>query len=302
MNKKHLIVIVGPTAVGKTALTVQLAKHLGVDVLNADSRQVFKELAIGTAKPSLEELDKVPHYFIDDRSILDEFSAGHFEKEGLAILDELYKNNDVAILSGGSGLYIDALCFGFSTFPKVDPTIRAKLNLRLEEEGVGPLFRKLEKLDPDYAQSINPKNQQRIIRALEICIGTGKPFSSFRTGAQEQRTFDLHFIGLELPREALYDRINARMDVMIVNGLFEEAKLNAQYKDVNALKTVGYSEIFGFLEGLYDKEEAVRLLKRNSRRYAKRQMTWFKKNDSVQWFEPTQLNPIIDYLTLRLNN
>ncbi len=302
MDKKHLIVIVGPTAVGKTALTVQLAKHLSVTVLNADSRQVFKELSIGTAKPSLKELDNIPHYFIDDRSVLDEFSAGHFEKEGLAILDKLYENNDAAILSGGSGLYIDALCFGFSDFPKVDLTIRAKLNMRLEEEGVGSLFKELEKLDPDYSQSINPENQQRIIRALEICIGSGKPFSSFRTGALEQRKFTLHFIGLELPREILYDRINARMDVMIANGLFEEAKLNEQYKDINALKTVGYSEIFRFLEGQYDKEEAIRLLKRNSRRYAKRQMTWFKKNESVKWFEPTQLNQIIDYLTPRLSN
>jgi len=302
MNKNHLIVIVGPTAVGKTALTVQLAKHFGVEVLNADSRQVFKELCIGTAKPSLKELENIPHYFINDRSILDEFSAGHFEKEGLAILDELYKNNDAAILSGGSGLYLDALCFGFSDFPKVDATIRAKLNMRLEEEGVGSLFKELEKLDPDYSRSINPENQQRIIRALEICIGSGKPFSSFRTGALEQRKFNLHFIGLELPREVLYDRINGRMDVMIANGLFEEAKLNEQYKDINALKTVGYSEIFGFLEGQYDKEEAIRLLKRNSRRYAKRQMTWFKKNELVQWFEPTQLNQIIDYLTPRLNS
>ncbi len=301
MNKKHLIVIVGPTAVGKTALTVQLAKHLGVEVLNADSRQVFKELSIGTAKPSLQELDKVPHYFINDRSILDEFSAGHFEKEGLSVLDKIYTHNDVAILSGGSGLYVDALCFGFSDFPKVDASIRAMLNTRLAEKGVEPLFKELQTLDPNYAQSINPENQQRIIRALEICIGTGKSFSSFRTGAQEQRKFQLHFIGLELLREVLYQRINARMDFMIANGLFEEAKLNEQYKDINALKTVGYSEIYGHLDGIYDKEEAIRLLKRNSRRYAKRQMTWFKKNEQVQWFEPTQLNEIINYLAPRLN-
>ncbi|VAW28431.1 tRNA dimethylallyltransferase [hydrothermal vent metagenome] len=302
MNKKHLIVVVGSTAVGKTALTVQLAKHFGAKVLNADSRQVFKEISVGTAKPSDKELENVPHYFIDDRSIKDEFSAGHFEKEGLAILDTIFEKEDIAILSGGSGLYIDALCFGFSDIPKVDDSIRKALKEREREEGVKPLYADLQKLDPDYAKSINPENQQRVIRALEICIGTGKPFSSFRTGGQEQRIFNLHFIGLELPRQVLYNRINARMDEMIANGLFEEAKLNEKYKHTNALQTVGYSEIFGYFEGKYDKEEAIRLLKRNSRRYAKRQMTWFKKNKMVKWFEPTQINEIIDYLIPRISN
>ncbi len=299
-DKKHLIVIIGPTAVGKTTLTVQLAKHFGVSVLNADSRQVFKELSVGTAKPLLEELQGVPHYFINDRSINDEFSAGHFEKEGLRVLTKIFNKEDVAILSGGSGLYIDALCFGFSDIPKVDLSIRRALKEREKKEGVAQLFTELQQLDNEYAKTINPENQQRIIRALEICIGTGKPFSSFRTGAQEQRKFALHFIGLELPREVLYKRINNRMDDMIANGLFEEAKKNETFKEANALQTVGYSEIFGFFEGKYEKEEAIRLLKRNSRRYAKRQITWFKKNELVQWFSPTQLNEIISYLTPRL--
>ncbi len=299
-NKKHLIVIIGPTAVGKTALTVQLAKHFGLKVLNADSRQVFKELSVGTAKPLLEELQGVPHYFINDRSIKDEFSAGHFEKEGLRVLTKIFNKEDVAILSGGSGLYIDALCFGFSDIPKVDLSIRRALKEREKKEGVAQLFTELQQLDNEYAKTINPENQQRIIRALEICIGTGKPFSSFRTGAQEQRKFAVHFIGLELPREVLYKRINNRMDDMIANGLFEEAQKNEMFKEANALQTVGYSEIFGFLEGKYEKEEAIRLLKRNSRRYAKRQMTWFKKNELVQWFAPTQLHEIIAYLTPRL--
>jgi len=293
MNKKHLIVVVGPTAVGKTALTVQLAKHFGAKVINADSRQVFKEMAIGTAKPTEKELQDVFHYFVNDRSIKDEFSAGHFEKEGLAILKAIYKKEDVAILSGGSGLYVDALCFGFSDIPQIDASIRTLLKEREKKAGVAPLFKELQKLDPKYARSINSENQQRIIRALEICIGTGKPFSSFRTGTQEQRNFELHFIGLELPRAVLYDRINARMDDMIANGLFEEAKLNEEYKHINALQTVGYTEIFGFFEGKYDKAESIRLLKRNSRRYAKRQMTWFKRNELVQWFEPTQVNQIV---------
>ncbi|MCF6353234.1 MAG: tRNA (adenosine(37)-N6)-dimethylallyltransferase MiaA [Cyclobacteriaceae bacterium] len=302
INKKHLVVVVGPTAVGKTALTVQLAEHFGVSVLNADSRQVFKELFVGTAKPTLEELQGVPHYFVNDRSITDEFSAGHFEKEGLAVLDVIFEKENIAILSGGSGLYIDALCYGFSEIPKVDASIRLALKAKEQVEGVEPLYKELQRLDPEYAKTINPENQQRIIRALEICIGTGKPFSYFRTGAQAQRNFELHFIGLELPRDILYERINVRMDAMIAAGLFEEAKANEPFKATNALQTVGYSEIFSYFEGKYDKEEAIRLLKRNSRRYAKRQMTWFKKNELVQWFEPTQLNKIIDYLTPLIKN
>lgn len=300
MNKKHLIVIVGPTAVGKTALTVELAQNLGVKVLNADSRQVFKELAIGTAKPTLQELKSVPHFFIDDRSIIEEFSAGHFEKQGLQILSKIYEEDDIAILSGGSGLYIDALCYGFSDIPVVDSQIRVNLKERVTIEGVESLYKQLLDLDPSYAKNIEPENQQRIVRALEVCLGTGKPFSSFRTGSALEREFNLHFIGLELPRNILYERINTRMDWMIENGLFEEAKANEKHKIHNALKTVGYTEIFGFFEGKYDKDEAIRLLKRNSRRYAKRQLTWFKKNELVQWFEPTQLDDILNYLKERL--
>lgn len=301
MNKKDLIVIIGPTAVGKTALTVDLALHLKVKVLNADSRQVFKELEIGTAKPSLSELHGVKHYFIDDRSIKEEFSAGHFEREGLQILNTLFEEDHIAILSGGSGLYVDALCYGFSDIPKIETHIRAELKERVHKEGIESLYSELQILDPTYAERLEPENQQRIVRALEVCLGTGKSFSSFRTGATQPRDFNLHFIGLELPREVLYDRINARMDVMIENGLFEEAKRNEKFKHQNALQTVGYSEIFGYFEGKYDKGEAVRLLKRNSRRYAKRQLTWFKKNQLVQWFEPTQINEILEYLKNRID-
>lgn len=301
MNKKNLIVIVGPTAVGKTDLTVELAAHLSSKVLNADSRQVFKELEIGTAKPSSSELRGVTHYFVDDRSISEEFSAGHFEREGLEVLNTIFSADDIAILSGGSGLYIDALCYGFSIIPKVDDNIRTSLKERVLAEGIDILYNELLELDPAYAKSIEPENQQRIIRALEVCLGTGKSFSSFRTGASQQRDFRLHFIGLELPREILYERINTRMDAMIDNGLFEEAKRNEKFKNYNALQTVGYSEIFGFFDGKYDKEEAIRLLKRNSRRYAKRQLTWFKKNEMVQWFEPPQIKEILEYLKNRIS-
>lgn len=293
MSKKHVLVIVGPTAVGKTKLTVDLAEQLGVNVLNADSRQIFKELSIGTAKPTPQEMRGVKHYFVDDRSIATDFSAGHFEKEGLEVLNKIFEKDDIAIVSGGSGLYVDALCYGFSEIPKVEEEIRTRLKERVKEEGLDVLYAELEKLDPEYAQKIEPENQQRIVRALEVCLGTGQPFSSFRTGSAEKRNFYLHFIGLELPREVLYDRINRRMDQMIEAGLFEEAERMLPFRQHNALQTVGYSEIFGYLDGLYDKKEAIRLLKRNSRRYAKRQLTWFKKNESIHWFEPTHFDEIL---------
>ena len=293
MPEKHVLVIVGPTAVGKTQLTVKLAKELGVSVLNADSRQVFKELKIGTAKPAPIEMSGVKHYFVNDRNITQEFSAGHFEKEGLEVLAEIFKNRDVAIVSGGSGLYVDALCYGFSDIPKVKNELRENIKERVKKEGLEVLFEQLKILDPNYANEIDPDNQQRIVRALEVCIGTGKPFSAFRTGSAQKRNFKIHFIGLELPRELLYERINSRMDMMVENGLFEEAQRMLPYRQHNALQTVGYTEIFGYLDGHYDKQEAIRLLKRNSRRYAKRQLTWFKKNESVHWFEPTQIDQIL---------
>ena len=293
MPEKHVLVIVGPTAVGKTQLTVQLAKELGVSVLNADSRQVFKELKIGTAKPTPIEMSGVKHYFVNDRNITQEFSVGHFEKEGLEVLAEIFENRDVAIVSGGSGLYVDALCYGFSDIPKVKNELRENLKERVKKEGLEVLFEQLKILDPNYANEIDPDNQQRIVRALEVCIGTGKPFSAFRTGSAQKRNFKIHFIGLELPREQLYERINSRLDTMVENGLFEEAQRMLPYRQHNALQTVGYTEIFGYLDGHYDKQEAIRLLKRNSRRYAKRQLTWFKKNESVHWFEPTQIDQIL---------
>lgn len=293
MNGKHLLVIVGPTAVGKTSLTVELARRLRTSVLNADSRQVFKELSIGTAKPTFEEMNGVKHYFVNDRNITEEFSAGHFEKEGLLVLEDIFEEKDVAIVSGGSGLYVDALCYGFSEIPNVSNEIRERLKERVVSEGLEKLFAELAELDPTYAREIDPENQQRIVRALEVCLGTGKPFSSFRTGSAMSRIFKLHFIGLELPRETLYQRINNRMDNMIANGLFEEARRMLPFREHNALQTVGYSEIFGYLDGHYDKQEAIRLLKRNSRRYAKRQLTWFKKNESIHWFEPTQFDEIL---------
>ena len=301
MPDKSLVVLVGPTAVGKTAISVALAKKLSCAVISADSRQLFKELEIGTAKPSLEEMGNVKHYFIDDRSIEKEFSAGKFENEALQVIEQEFAINDVCIVVGGSGLYIDALCLGLNDFPVVGMEVREALNKRLIDEGVEKLYQQLIEVDPEYAQEIEPKNTQRIIRALEIFISSGKAFSSYRLGMSSQRNFNIHYIGLELPREDLYQRINHRMDLMIERGLFDEARGLLAYRHKNALQTVGYNEVFMYHDSIIDKNEAIRLLKRNSRRYAKRQLTWFKRNEEIKWFSPQDLDNIYNYLVAKLH-
>lgn len=294
--KKKVIAIVGPTAVGKTATTVTLARHYSTVVLNADSRQVFKEIKVGTAKPDREDLMGVVHYFIDDRSITEEFSAGHFEAEGLKILDEEFQNRDLVIVSGGSGLYVDALCEGLSSFPEVDQEVRSELMEAYHEKGIEYLQKEILRLDPAYAKTADFDNPQRLVRALEVSIFSGKPYSEYRVGAARPRPFSTIYVGLELPRQELYSRINSRMDLMIENGLFEEARRVERFVGANALKTIGYKEIYGYFNGEYDYDEAVRLLKRNSRRFAKRQMTWFKKNSRIEWFNPADVNSIINYI------
>jgi tRNA dimethylallyltransferase len=250
MPDKSLIVIVGPTAVGKTAISVKLAKKLSCAVISADSRQLFKEMQIGTAKPTTEEMDGVNHYFINDRSIEKEFSAGRFEHEALQVIDEEFVSKDVCIVVGGSGLYIDALCLGLNDFPEVKPAVREALNKKLLAEGVEKLYQHLLEVDPEYAREIESKNSQRIIRALEIYKSSGKAYSSFRLGMNSRRNFNIHYIGLELPREELYQRINSRMDSMIEQGLFDEALGLLAYRDINALQTVGYNEVFMHHDGL----------------------------------------------------
>ena len=293
---KYLIVIVGPTAVGKTKVSVELAKFLNCTILNADSRQVFKELNIGTAKPTSAEMNGVKHYFVNDRSIKQEFSAGRFEKEALQTLKVEFAIHDFAICSGGSGLYIDALCYGLSDFPDPDPELRRSLNDRFLKDGIAPLQVQLLAMDPEYAGQVDIDNPQRVIRALEICLTANRPFSEMRTGSTAKRDFEIIFVGLELSREELYDRINDRMDEMIGAGLFEEAQAVMKLRQHNALQTIGYKEVFDYLDGIIDKPEAIRLLKRNSRRFAKRQMTWFKKNPHIKWFAPTQLDEIKSYI------
>lgn len=293
---KYLIVIVGPTAVGKTAMSIEIARHFDTEVLSADSRQFYKEMTIGTAKPDAEEMGEVVHHFINSRSIDQDYDVGAYEKEALACLDGLYQRRDVAILVGGSGLFVDAVCRGFDELPRATPEIRQELIDRLETEGIEALRTTLQEVDPTYYEQVDLNNPQRLMRALEVYQTTGEPFSSFRKGNSVQRPFEVIKVGLEMERAKLYERIDQRMDMMIESGLFEEAKALWPKRELNALQTVGYREIYGFMAGDYDKEEAIRLLKRNSRRYAKRQMTWFKRDQSTAWFEAGDKEAIIAYL------
>ncbi|GAA0893369.1 tRNA (adenosine(37)-N6)-dimethylallyltransferase MiaA [Fulvivirga kasyanovii] len=293
---KFLIVIVGPTAVGKTSLCIDLARELDTGIISADSRQFFREMEIGTAKPSEEELQQVTHHFINSHSIHDKFNAGDFEREALQKIEELFRYKDCLIMTGGSGLYINAVTEGMADIPEVSLSIRKELNDRLNKEGLDVLAEELRKLDPDYYEVVDLKNPQRVTRALEVCIGTGEKYSDLRKNSKKKRDFEVIKIGLDRPREELYARINERMDLMIEQGLFEEARELYPYKDHYALQTVGYKEIFDFFDGIYDREEAVRLLKRNSRRYAKRQMTWFGKDQEITWFHPDDFQDILKHI------
>ena len=299
-KNKHLLVIAGPTAVGKTDACLKIAKKFQTEIISSDSRQFYREPLIGTAKPSSEDLAAVPHHFINTLSIHDEYDVKKFEKDTLKLLSELFKKHNLVLMTGGSGLYIDAVCYGFDDIPDIDPAIRKELNSNFEKMGIGFLREELEKYDPDYFDIVDTDNPQRLIRALEVYRGTGKPFSSFRKKKVNIRDFNIIKIGLEREREELYQRIDQRMDLMISQGLFEEAERFFPFRDLNALQTVGYTEIFGYLKGDYDKEEAIRLLKRNSRRYAKRQMTWFKKYPDIQWFHPSDIQGILQFVENQL--
>lgn len=294
--KKYLIIVAGPTAVGKTGLCVKLAKRLKCEIISADSRQFFKELKIGTAKPSGEEMEGIPHHFIDFISIQEEFSSGKFELAVLDLLPKIFAQCDRVIMTGGSGLYIQAVCDGMNDIPAIDPSFRRELYKELDQHGLEPLVEELKVKDAQYFNQVDTQNPQRIIRALEICRGTGEPYSAFRDDKKTHREFEIIKIGLEREREDLFNRINMRMDQMINDGLFEEAETYYSYRRFNALKTVGYKEIFDYLDGKYDRNEAIRLLKRNSRRYAKRQMTWFKKDPEFVWFHPDNIDQILDHI------
>ena len=296
MKQKVLIVIAGPTAIGKTALGIQVAKYFKTEIISADSRQFFKEMSIGTAKPIAEELAAIPHHFINSHSIKHQVSVGSYEKEVLIKLEELFKMHHVVVMVGGSGLYINAVLNGFDELPAVDPAIRTQLNNRLEKEGLAVLQEDLLKYDPDYYHEVEISNPQRVIRALEIYHSTGKPFSSFRTGIKKERPFKSIIIGLNSDREELYNRINQRVDLMMEEGLLEEVKSLAAYKHLNSLNTVGYAELFKNLEEEITLEEAVEQIKQNTRRFAKRQITWFKKLDGINWFHPKEEKKIISFI------
>lgn len=299
-SNNFLLVVAGPTAVGKTVLCVNLARELQVEIISADSRQFFKELSIGTAKPTREEMKDVPHHFIDFISIDKEFSAGKFESATLALLPELFKKTNLALMTGGSGLYMQAVCQGMNDVPDVDLSFRKELYKELEVHGLELLLEELKIKDPDYFNSVDHSNPQRVVRALEVCRGIGQPYSSFRSDYKTKRNFELIKIGLNRDRLELFARIDQRADEMIAAGLFEEAYKFHEKRHLNALKTVGYKEVFGYLDGVYDKNEAIRLLKRNTRRYAKRQLTWFKKDPEFTWFHPDDFNGILNFIKKKL--
>ncbi|SLJ89964.1 tRNA dimethylallyltransferase [Salegentibacter salarius] len=285
MNTNYLINIVGPTAIGKTSLAIQLANKFDTEIISADSRQFYKEMRIGTAVPSADELQAAKHHFIQHISIEDNYNVGDFESEAIQKLDELFQNNNIVIMVGGSGLYTKSVLEGLDYFPEVSLEIRQELNLKLEKEGLDTLQQQLHKLDPDYYKIVDLENPHRVIRALEVCISSGNPYSSYLNQPKKKRNFTAISIGLSADREIIYDRINERVDLMIDEGLLDEAEGLFTKRELNALNTVGYKELFAFLEGKDSLETAVSEIKKNTRRFAKRQLTWFRKDRETNWFE-----------------
>ena len=294
--EKYLIVIAGPTAIGKTDLSLSIAKKYSTDILSCDSRQFYKEMNIGTAVPSIDELAQVKHHFIQNLSIEQNYSVGKFELDALKKIEELHQTKDVLVMVGGSGLYIDAVCRGLDDFPYVPKELRDELNLRFKNEGIEPLEAQLIELDPEYHEEVDKANPHRIIRALEICISTGKAFSSFRKQKKKKRKFKTIKLILSRDREVLYSRINQRVDMMMAEGLLEEAKNVYEYRANNALQTVGYKELFAYFDGEWDLETAISEIKKNTRRYAKRQMTWFRRDPETVFFNPSDEDEIMTYL------
>lgn len=303
----YLITIIGPTAIGKTALSIALAQHFGCDIISCDSRQFFKEMKIGTAVPSNDELAAAPHHFIQNKSIFESYSVGDFEQEALAKLDELFQKNNIQIMVGGSGLYVDAVLKGFDDFPDIDDSVRTEINAKYDVLGIEYLQEQLQKLDSEYFQKIqteNPQtlqNPQRMKRFVEVCIGSGKPYSSFIGKRKNERNFTPIIIGLEADREIMYDRINQRVDIMMNEGLLEEAQTLYPNKHLNALQTVGYRELFDCFDGKTTLDFAIEQIKMNTRRFAKRQITWFKRTENVSWFDYlTDRNEIIKNIELQI--
>lgn len=303
MKKNYLITIVGATAIGKTALSIELAKQYKTEIISSDSRQFYKEMKIGTAVPSEEELNEVKHHFIQNRSIFEDYNVGDYERDAIIKLNELFKFNSVVIMVGGSGLYINSVIDGLDNFPAVDPSIREKLKTDLIENGIEILQQKLKELDPVTFQKIDIDNKQRLIRALEICIGTGKSYSSFLKKKKSKRNFTPIKIGITADRDIIYGRINKRVDIMMKDRLLNEAKILFSHKDLNALQTVGYKELFKYFDKEWDLDFAISEIKKNTRRFAKRQGTWFRKDHDIKWFDfQEDLQKIFHYINTKIKH
>jgi len=293
---RTLFVVLGPTGVGKTELCLKLAKHIGSPIINADSRQIFAELPIGTAAPTIAQQREVKHYFVGTHHLVDYYSASLYEQDVMQLLQNELAGLDAVVLSGGSMMYVDAVCYGIDDIPTVDPTTRAVMKARLQSEGLPALVEELKRLDPVHYAEVDRNNPRRVVHALEICHMTGKPYSSFRTHTQKQRSFRIVKIGLNRPREELYTRINERVLRMVDEGLIEEARSVYPLRGLNSLNTVGYKEIFAYFDGAIPLEEAVRQIQSNTRQYMRKQLTWFKKQIDIEWFHPRNIEEIINYM------
>ncbi len=296
MNNKHLVVIVGPTGIGKTGVSINLAKLFSTEIISADSRQFYRELKIGTASPTKKQLKEIQHRFVGHLSIHDYYNASMFEQDVIRLLEKLFEENRIVIMTGGSGLYIEAVCSGIDELPTINTDIRKTVLKRYEKEGIEGIRMQLKKIDPAYYAKVDLKNPARIMKALEVQLITGRNYSSFLTHSKKERWFKIHKIGLDMPRDKLYDRINNRVDRMIEMGLVDEAKPFVEFRELNALNTVGYKEIFDHLEEQIPLENAVELIKRNTRKYARRQLTWFRKDKTTKWFHPDEVETMIQYI------
>lgn len=300
MSIKSLIVIVGPTGSGKTDLSIAVAEHFSAPIISTDSRQFYRGIPIGTAQPDEEQLRRVEHHFIASHDLADEFNCGAYEVAALQRLEELFLRHDVVVAVGGSGLYVKALCEGMDDMPEADAEVRQQLAARLETEGLDSLVEELRERDAEFCEVVDKKNPARVLRALEVCITTGRPYSSLRTGQRRERPFQIVKIGTDMPREVLYERIDKRVDIMVEQGLEQEARAVYPMRALNSLQTVGYREMFDYFDGTISREEAIELIKRNSRRYAKRQLTWFRRDADIEWFHPLQQREIIEYLEAKI--
>lgn len=300
MSTKYLIVIVGPTGSGKSDLAIEIAERYGAPIISTDSRQFYRGIPIGTAQPDAEQLQRVEHHFIASHDLKQEFNCGAYETEALAKLDELYRKHDVVVAVGGSGLYIKALCEGMDSLPEAEPELREELARRLHSEGLASLCEELRQRDTAYYEEVDRNNPARVLRALEVCISTGLPYSSLRTGEKRQRPFEIIKLGIDMERERLYERINRRVDVMMQMGLEQEARAVYHLREYNSLQTVGYREMFDYFDGTISRDEAIELIKRNSRRYAKRQMTWFRRDEEIKWVDTANKQIIEEYLDSKI--